>query len=498
MGYLKFLGLTLLVLLAVSVAIKLSAPAAVLMILASSVASAWRYGSRVMGVSYACWVALVVAWEILIKAVERGAPDVIAKYRPEQVHMAEGFWLLVGMVLLHPLCYGIGKLVARRRGEASCTSRDSYATGPGLQRQDCGIDISPMEARPIQTILLPVAADPPSIAAAMRAAGLARRTGARVLLLHVVSPETASLDFGRLQQELAPLLDGVAVTALLRRGPPAREILAAAREEGADLILMARHARWGNANALGFPRFLLHSVLCRVLLDALCPVWVEPEGVAPLHITRILCGVASLVHDRETITRAGGFAASLDAGLALFRCALSAAIDVPGQRNWTETMQKDVVVAVAADLETVRGELAVPGDIRVGIGGFVPALLQEAQAADLLAVRRTSREWGRDETVNLLVRGAAMPVLVFPGAPPRIVARMPARKRNPHLVRWSGFALLLLSLLFGVWLMHHTFRMAHGADCKAQPELCPVLNGYLNTARERGVDKPQQKGSAGK
>ena len=196
--------------------------------------------------------------------------------------------------------------------------------------------------------------------------------------------------------------------------------------------------------------------------------------------------VASLVHDRDTISRAEGIAASLGARLALFRCAVSAAIAVPGHHREAEAWQKDVVAAVTADLEAVRVELAVTGDIRVGIGGFVPALLQGAQANDLIAIRRTSRDWGRDESLTPLVRAAPVPVLVFPGGAPRAAARLPVRALSPRVARWTGWALLLVTLLFGVWLMHHTFQEARGPDCKAQPELCPVLNGYLNTAKQRG------------
>ena len=94
----------------------------------------------------------------------------------------------------------------------------------------------------------------------MRAAGLARRSGARVVMVHVVSPESAPVDFDGLQRTVAPLLEGIEVQPLLRRGPVAREILAAARSENADLIVLTRHGRWQSASDLGFSRFLLHSM----------------------------------------------------------------------------------------------------------------------------------------------------------------------------------------------------------------------------------------------
>ncbi|MBV9550235.1 MAG: universal stress protein [Alphaproteobacteria bacterium] len=345
----------------------------------------------------------------------------------------------------------------------------------------------------MQTILVPVTADPSPVAATRRAADLARRMGARVVLLHVIPPDSEGGGWEDFPAELMAQFDGLAVTPLLRRGPVAREILSAAREEGADLILMTPHRRWQSVGAKSFPRFLLHSVLCRILLDASCPVWVEPENGAPSQIRRILCGVASLVHDRDTISCAGVLAQKLDAQLALFRSAISAAIAVPGHHEQAETWQRDMVAAVVTDLGKLRDELSTSGEIRVGIGSFAPALLWDAEAApaELVVIRRTSRDWGRDQTINTLVRGAAMPVLIYPGAPPRAVVRPPPRRLSPRLARWAGSALLLLVLLSGIWLVHAALAPMRPTDCKAQPQLCPVLNGFLATARQRGLDKPK-------
>ena len=60
---------------------------------------------------------------------------------------------------------------------------------------------------------------------------------------------------------------GVRVKTLIRRGDPVSEILAAAREERADLIAMATHGRTGPA------RVLLGSVAESVLRHADVPVF---------------------------------------------------------------------------------------------------------------------------------------------------------------------------------------------------------------------------------
>ena len=300
------------------------------------------------------------------------------------------------------------------------------------------------------------------------------------MLLHVIAPDEAPLDWDAKQITLAPLLDGITMQPLLRRGPPAREILAVAREERADLILMTRHDRWQGASTLGFPRFLLHSVLCRVLLDAPCPVWIEPGTPSPPEVRRFVCGVGSLVHDRDMVRRATGLADSMDARVALFRCAISTATAVPGRRQWMDAMQAEMVAAVTADLETVRGEAA--GDICVGIGDFVPTLLREAQAADLIAIRRTSREWGADQTLHPLVRGASVPVLVYPGERPAIVVTRRPPSRVTHRL---GPVLLVAILFLSVWFVHHVFQGVRAVDCGTQAYRCAVRENLLNSTRDR-------------
>jgi nucleotide-binding universal stress UspA family protein len=95
-----------------------------------------------------------------------------------------------------------------------------------------------------------------------QAAWLARRFHAEIILLHVVTPfsypagwfesghEITARDLHarvvqRAQQDLeqAPLpeFEGIAVTRLLLRGDPAREIAEMARTRNVDLIVMATH-----------------------------------------------------------------------------------------------------------------------------------------------------------------------------------------------------------------------------------------------------------------
>src|SRR6185503_5812395 len=150
----------------------------------------------------------------------------------------------------------------------------------------------------MQTILLAVASDPLPLAAARRAAWLAQRLEARIVLLHVARPDEDETEWQRLCESLLPIFEDAEVTPLLRQGRPLTQIMNAAREEDADLIVMTRHARWLGEGGRMFHRFLLNSVLMRTIEESGCPVWVEPEGQGP-PLRRLLCGITSLFRDRD-------------------------------------------------------------------------------------------------------------------------------------------------------------------------------------------------------
>ena len=134
--------------------------------------------------------------------------------------------------------------------------------------------------RPIRTVLHPTDFSAPSEAALELACPLARCYGARLVILHVAPYEvTASgmmavpMDPGYYGDALNKIRDrvvgpspGFPVETCLREGNPAEEILCAADDVGADLIVMGSHGRTG----LG--RLLMGSVAEAVMRRAGCPV----------------------------------------------------------------------------------------------------------------------------------------------------------------------------------------------------------------------------------
>ena len=126
------------------------------------------------------------------------------------------------------------------------------------------------------------AASRPAFAAAL---DLARRDGARLVVLHVMMPPSpfvvGDLPGSWLELEARARRDaerrlaaavsqaersGIATTGTLVKGVPGEVIVRVARREGADLIVTGTHGRSG----LG--RLFVGSVAARVLGTAKCPV----------------------------------------------------------------------------------------------------------------------------------------------------------------------------------------------------------------------------------
>ena len=115
---------------------------------------------------------------------------------------------------------------------------------------------------------------------------LARRFGGEILLCHVVEPpiypamfEGASLVLPHYDEELRKQLEthlsklraewipsDIVVREMLREGSPVAEIAALAKEETADLIVVATHGHTGIKHAL------LGSVAEQIVRTAPCPV----------------------------------------------------------------------------------------------------------------------------------------------------------------------------------------------------------------------------------
>jgi universal stress protein A len=140
---------------------------------------------------------------------------------------------------------------------------------------------------PFRRILVPVDFDDQSQAAVDVAVRMARQNDGLVLLLHVVpmiipaAGMPVYVDIYRGQEDAAKeklrlmagkCLAGIKYELLTHMGEPAASIVRAARNNAADLIVMATHGRHG------FSRMILGSFAEMVLRDAPCPVLCLKHG----------------------------------------------------------------------------------------------------------------------------------------------------------------------------------------------------------------------------
>lgn len=125
-------------------------------------------------------------------------------------------------------------------------------------------------------ILCPIDFDRIAIAAVQLAARLAKQNDAIVYLLHVspeAQPESRQVTHDELRAVARNWFEGkVRYEIVVRTGPPAAGVLKAQEEIGADLVVMATHARTGEKLRI------LGSVTDQVVRHSACPVMtVGPE-----------------------------------------------------------------------------------------------------------------------------------------------------------------------------------------------------------------------------
>ncbi len=141
-------------------------------------------------------------------------------------------------------------------------------------------------------ILCPIDFDDNSLAALRLGARLAERDQAILYLMHVIrvgeeatvaAPAILEQDESATEHELKQIvqnqLRGITHSLILRYGNPAEQIIAAERELGVDLVVMATHGR------TGISHLLFGSVAERVVRESVCPVLTVRMGQAQAKLT---------------------------------------------------------------------------------------------------------------------------------------------------------------------------------------------------------------------
>ena len=185
---------------------------------------------------------------------------------------------------------------------------------------------------------------------------------------------------------MMPELDGIAVTRLLLRGDPAREIVDAARQLHVDLIAMSTRGEGA------FYRLLLGSVTAKVLHESECRIWtgahLEETPAREFSIRQILCSVDLGPHSRYTVSAAAEMAAAVDATLTLVHITDSVEQFGPGG-SYVDAAWKEKVVGFAAkEIAQLQQEAGTKAEVVIDSGSVTELLnlAAERTKADVLVI----------------------------------------------------------------------------------------------------------------
>ncbi|MGD9905202.1 MAG: universal stress protein [Vicinamibacterales bacterium] len=296
----------------------------------------------------------------------------------------------------------------------------------------------PTRAVRLERVLCPTDFSDFSAAAVSTAAAVAASFGARVRLLHVITPFPIVAPYAAVpgdpgvfaaqRDQAARALAaeaarvgaaGVPVDTECRTGPAVREVLGAAADFAADLVVVGTHGRGG------FERLVLGSVTEKLVRRARCAVLTVPRAAvgreaAAVRWSRILCAHDGSAASQDGVDYAVALAERTGAALVLVSVveALPYGGDFtsPAFAAFHKDRERHAIGALDRALEpAVRTRLAVSD--RVVYGKPWRQILETAgqEGADLLVLGVQGRGavdlamFG--STANEVVRHAEMPVL---------------------------------------------------------------------------------------
>jgi nucleotide-binding universal stress UspA family protein len=231
---------------------------------------------------------------------------------------------------------------------------------------------------------------------------------ARDLHAHIVQRAQNDLD-----QPLGPEFDGIAVTRMLLRGDPAREIVETARDRSVDLIVMSTRGEGA------FYRFLLGSATAKVLHETDRPVWtgahLEDPPARAFSIRHVLCSVDLSPHSNHTMSLAAELAAAVDATLTLVHITSSVEVWGPGG-SYVDPVWKERIVGYAAEeIAKLQQDVGTKAEVIIESGNVMEALNRVAAQtkADVLVIGHAPgrRHLGDNGNGYGIIRASQIPVL---------------------------------------------------------------------------------------
>jgi nucleotide-binding universal stress UspA family protein len=284
--------------------------------------------------------------------------------------------------------------------------------------------------------------------AAYVAGDLAQRLDASLTLLHVVSGEEAAegrtedcgvpvhvraegsearrarTQFGMLANDVAAQT-GARLVLRIETGDPAERLLAAARELGADLVVIGRTRRGRVAD------LLVRGVHARLLADSEVPVAVVPPGASLPDDDRIVLACRRSSQPQRSATLGGRLAALMRASLVVTQVLPERRRDGrPTSWEVYDAARRDAAAAAAAAADDVDVE-CVEYD---GEPAEVLARAPDDLGAALVVVGRPERPaWQRlvcPPVAEELAHLARHPVIVVPAGEDRAVSPLADRPRR--------------------------------------------------------------------
>jgi nucleotide-binding universal stress UspA family protein len=166
-------------------------------------------------------------------------------------------------------------------------------------------------------ILIPLDGSEGAEAAVGAVMPLIRAFSANVSLLHMLEEDETAREAAASLERVADGLraQGIGADIHVRSEKPSEEILAMARDSGADLIAMSTHGRTGLA------RVLVGSVTEEVLRRAEVPVFVCRPGVAPATFGSVLVALDGSDRAEEVLPDAVSVARALKVPVLVLRVA---------------------------------------------------------------------------------------------------------------------------------------------------------------------------------
>lgn len=258
----------------------------------------------------------------------------------------------------------------------------------------------------LRQILLPVDFSEQCAGAGRYAQSLATRFQSELILLHAIprphlefgGPEVSAPAVANVTEEirasskkmldsfLASELEGLNVRRILREDDAARTIVEFVSSNDTDLIVMPTRG-YGP-----FRRFLVGSVVAKVLHDADCPVWTGvhledapvPES---LSLKRIVCAVDLSPHSKTVLSWASDIAAAFDARLTAFHVTTPITVAVTGGVTEPRAEREE---QARGELEDLLAAAGVSAEITVESGDLTKTIYDHAARlpADLLVIGR--------------------------------------------------------------------------------------------------------------